>query len=61
MKSLDDVDRTLFKEIEHFFVSYNQERGKKFEVIGCRGPKKARSLVRKRTRKGERGHKTKSK
>ena len=61
IKSLDDVDRTLFKDIKHFFVSYNQERGKKFEVIGCRGPKRARSLVRKHTRKGKRGRKAKSK
>ena len=54
IKSLDDLDRTLLQEIEHFFFSYNQERGKKFETIGCRGPKRARSLVQKHTRKSKR-------
>jgi inorganic pyrophosphatase len=61
IKSLDDLDRTLLQEIEHFFFSYNQERGKKFETIGRRGPKRARSLVQKQTRKSKRGCKAKSK
>ena len=29
VKSLSDVSPALLKEIEHFFISYNQERGKK--------------------------------
>jgi inorganic pyrophosphatase len=61
IKSLDDVDRTLLQEIEHFFFSYNQERGRKFETIGCRGPKRACSLVQKHTGKTKRGRKAKSK
>jgi hypothetical protein len=36
----------IVKEIEHFFVSYNQEKGKKFKPIAHRGPKKAERLVR---------------
>jgi inorganic pyrophosphatase len=61
IKSLDDLDRTLLQEIDHFFVSYNQQRGKKFEPIRYRGPQRARSLVRKHTCKGKRGRKAKSK
>src|SRR5438045_4824645 len=29
IKSLDDLNKTLLGEIEHFFVSYNEQRGKK--------------------------------
>jgi inorganic pyrophosphatase len=54
IKSLRDLDQTLLEEIEHFFVSYNQQRGKKFKSLGHRGPKRARSLVCKHTRKGKR-------
>lgn len=47
IKKLSDVDSTLLDEIEHFFISYNVERGKKFAPIGHRGPKRARQLVKK--------------
>src|SRR5437764_11474328 len=33
IKSLGDLEPAVVKEIEHFFVSYNQEKGKKFELI----------------------------
>ena len=47
IKKLSDLDSTLVKEIEHFFISYNAERGKKFKPIARRGPKQARRLVKK--------------
>jgi inorganic pyrophosphatase len=37
----------LMKEMEQFFVNYNKERGKKFKVLGQRGPRQARKLLRK--------------
>jgi inorganic pyrophosphatase len=37
----------MVKEIEQFFVNYNQERGKKFQVLGTRGPKQALKLLEK--------------
>jgi inorganic pyrophosphatase len=46
IKTLGDLDPTIIKEIEHFFVSYNQEREKKFEPIAHAGRKKAERLVR---------------
>jgi inorganic pyrophosphatase len=46
IRKLSDLDSTLVKEIEHFFISYNAGRGKKFEPLARRGPKRARELVR---------------
>ena len=54
IKSLSDVSPALLKEIEHFFISYNQERGKKFRPLGRYGPKRAERLVKKQTRKARR-------
>ena len=51
IKSLEDLNKTLLGEIEHFFVSYNEQRGKKFKSLGHRGPKRARSLVNKHKEK----------
>jgi len=51
VKTLSDVSPALLKEIEHFFISYNQERGKKFRPIARHGPKRAAQLVRKQKRR----------
>lgn len=51
LNSLSDLDPKLVDEIEHFFVSYNAIRGKKFKPIGREGPKRARRLVLKQRRK----------
>ena len=47
LKSLKKVDSTLVDEIEHFFVSYNAARGKKFKPLARKGPKAAKRLVQK--------------
>jgi len=41
LHDIDDVNKTLLKQVEAFFVSYNAQRGKKFKVTGTGGPKKA--------------------
>ena len=46
LKSLKGMDPHLLKELEHFFVSYNEMRGKKFELIAHRGPARAMKLLR---------------
>src|SRR2546423_835716 len=46
VRSLNDLNPNLLKEIEHFFVSYNEARGKKFKVLGWHGPKRALELVK---------------
>jgi len=51
IKSLSDLDTTLVEEIEHFFISYNEIRGKKFKPIGRHGPKRAKKLIEKQRRR----------
>jgi inorganic pyrophosphatase len=46
IRRLDDVPDHLLRSIEHFFVSYNEQRGRRFRVIGRFGPTRARRLVR---------------
>ena len=45
-ESLDDVSGELLDEIEHFFVSYNEAKGKKFKPLGRFGASRARKLVK---------------
>lgn len=58
VRSLNDLNDHLIDDIEHFFISYNEGRGKKFKVLGRYGPKRALELVRdaeKRKRKKQKG------
>jgi inorganic pyrophosphatase len=50
VKSLTELDRNVIDEMEHFFVSYNQTRGRIFKPIDRHGPKRAMSLVKKAMR-----------
>jgi inorganic pyrophosphatase len=47
IESLDDLNAKMIEEIEEFFVNYNKERGKKFKVVGRRGPQQAMKLLQK--------------
>jgi inorganic pyrophosphatase len=47
IRSIDDLDETLLHEIEHFFISYNDSRGKKFEPKGRADAEKARKSIEK--------------
>jgi inorganic pyrophosphatase len=51
LKSLRKLDSKLLGEIEHFFVSYNDARGKKFKPIGRRGSAVAKRLIKTQTKK----------
>jgi inorganic pyrophosphatase len=46
-RTLKDLPIRRLTEIEHYFVSYNQERGRKFRVLGRFGPTRARALIQK--------------
>src|SRR4051812_5833979 len=46
VQSLDQVSDNLMAEIEHFFISYNEIKGKQFKPKGRYGPDRARELVR---------------
>jgi inorganic pyrophosphatase len=43
--SLEGLNENLLDEIEHFFVSYNQIKGKEFKPTGRFGPTRARKLI----------------
>ena len=45
VRTLEDLGSGLPEEIEHFFVSYNQAKGKEFKPLGRFGPKRALKLV----------------
>ena len=45
LRTLADLNANLLKELEHFFVSYNEMKGRKFAFLGTRGPQRARKLL----------------
>ena len=45
VRTLADLNTTLLDEIEHFFVSYNEIKGKTFVPLGRFGPIKAARLI----------------
>lgn len=46
INNLDDLRPQVIEEIEHFFVSYNETKGKQFEPLGRSGPDDALGLIR---------------
>src|SRR4051812_21943183 len=45
-KSIKNLNDNLLHEIQHFFVQYNDARGKKFKVVGVGGPGRAEKIAR---------------
>jgi inorganic pyrophosphatase len=45
IRALESLGTDLLDEIEHFFVSYNEIKGKEFRPLGRFGPKRALQLV----------------
>lgn len=43
--STAEVSKSVLKQVEEFFVSYNKSRGKKFKVRGLHGPKRAAAAI----------------
>lgn len=56
VRSLDELNRNLVKEIEHCFVSYNAPRGREFRPIGRCGPDQAEQSVQQTTERFRREH-----
>jgi len=50
LKSLKKLESKLIAEIEHFFVSYNDARRKKFKPTARKGPAVAKRLIRNQTK-----------
>ena len=45
VKSINDLNETLVDQIEHFFISYNEAKGKKFNPLGRFAATKAKKIV----------------
>jgi inorganic pyrophosphatase len=45
VRTLSRLGPNLLAEIEHFFVSYNEIKGKEFRPLGRHGSRRARELV----------------
>jgi inorganic pyrophosphatase len=45
VRSLENLDEVRIREIEHFFVSYNEVEGRKFKPLGRHGCKRAMELL----------------
>jgi inorganic pyrophosphatase len=56
VQELDDLDKNLVAQIEHFFVSYNQVEGRKFKPIGRPNAKQAGKLVEEGRKKFRQQH-----
>ena len=46
IKTLKDLGKQFCEELEEFFVNYHRLTGKKYRVLGTRGPKDAFALVK---------------
>lgn len=46
VRDLEQVSESLLREIEHFFESYNEIKGKRFRPIGREGAGRAEEIVR---------------
>jgi inorganic pyrophosphatase len=56
VRSLGQLPDNLVDEIEHFFVSYNEMKGKVFTPLGRYGPQRARSVVEAGMQEFKRAH-----
>lgn len=56
IKQVDDLGKEFARELEDFFVNYHELIGKKYQILGLRGPGAARRCIR----KGMKAAKTKS-
>ena len=61
VRTLEALGAALLDEIEHFFVSYNDFKGKRFKPLGRFGPKKASELVEEGMRKFAKSKKKRTK
>src|SRR5205085_2517058 len=56
IRRLSQLNDHLVAEIEHFFVSYNEMKGKVFKPLGWHGPKRAQALVKDGVREFKKEH-----
>lgn len=56
VQRLDDLNENLIDQIKHFFISYNEAKGKKFEPLNQSDTKKAERLVSEGAKKYQTKH-----
>jgi inorganic pyrophosphatase len=56
LRNISAVGNSRLDQMEQFFISYNQLRGRKFEVKGRGGPQRALAILREGIRAFEAGH-----
>jgi inorganic pyrophosphatase len=56
VRTYDDLRPKMLDEIEHFFVTYNQIKGKEFKPLRRGGPKRAMELVREGIERNQKQH-----
>ena len=61
VRSLSSLSPDLLEEIEHFFISYNQVKGKEFNPLGRFGPVRARRLIEEGVRQFKQSKKKRAK
>ena len=47
IKNIDDLNKSMVKEIENFFIDYNKHEGKKFHPSGWKNSKTAMKIIEK--------------
>lgn len=55
VQSIEQISDNLLDELEHFFVSYNQIKGKQFKPLGRYSPDRAKKLVDEGMQRHEQG------
>jgi inorganic pyrophosphatase len=61
IRCLGDLNRNLVTEIERFFISYNETKGKQFEILGRFGADRAVVLINDAAANSRRSRKTSTK
>lgn len=46
VKHVDDLGKEFARELEEFFVNYHKLTGKKYKILGLKGPKAAQRCIR---------------
>jgi inorganic pyrophosphatase len=46
IKTVDDLSKEFSHELEEFFVNYHRLSGKRYRILGLKGPDRARKLVK---------------
>lgn len=46
VRTIDDLGKQFQQELEEFFVNYHELSGKQYRVLGVKGPKEVRKLVK---------------